>query len=50
MAGEIDLTVSGILLTFILFSIKKLFDIDKRLAKVETKMEIFLNGKRDKDI
>ena len=42
--GEVVVTTT-VLTPLMLFILKKVFDIDKRLVKVETKIETFLNGK-----
>jgi len=48
MNGAMDMATATVLIPVVLFMLKKVFDIDKRLARVETKIEIFLNGKKNK--
>lgn len=36
---------NAVVIPVILFMLKKVFDIDKRLVRVETKLETFMNGK-----
>jgi len=42
----IDVITVAIISPIIIFILKKVFDIDHKVAKIETKLEILLNGKQ----
>jgi len=48
MDGSVEVATATVIIPVVLFTLKKVFDIDRRLARVETKIEIFLNGKKNK--